>query len=338
MAALIIQKLNPRNRVMQTYTFDTIPISIGRGYDNDLILTDAYVCAVHATIHRTQTGWRIEDHGSKNGIYLRNRKTMVAGSAPLTSGDIVMLGRTRLRVVSADHPVPESKKLQIAKQPRNRYQVPLIAWSLTLTCVLTIAWDFYLDIGDKNLTEELFQAITVIMIILGLVFVWAAGWSFVGRVLKNRADFHYHLLLAASGLIGIELFLYANTFIGYNTCNAALRELIGTMSPILIVGAVVALSIRAATRLPGMQIHLISAFIVLLFASVLTFALINSRNNFSSSPEFDAVLYTPWAQVAKSESIDQFMEANERLFQDWDNQPTEKSDTDRPDQRFPIVH
>jgi hypothetical protein len=323
MAELIIQELNPRNRVVRTYTFDVLPVSIGRGYDNDLILTDAYVCPGHATIYQTETGWQIEDKASRNGVYIKNRKEIVAGHAPLTSGDLLVLGRTRLRVLSADHPVPESKKIQFTKQTRGRHQLPLLAWSFTLLCVWMIVWDFYLDLGDENLSEELFQAIIAIMVILGLVLIWSAGWSFVGRVLKNKPNFHYHLLLAVSGLIAIELSLYANNFIGYNTCNAALRELIGTLSPIIIIGALFALSIRAATRLPGLQIHLISAVIVMLFASVFIFAQINSRSKFSSSPEFDAVLYTPWAQIVKSESIDQFIETNERLFQDWDRQASE---------------
>lgn len=318
MAELIIQELTPRNRVVRTHTFDALPVTIGRGYDNDLILTDAYVCPGHATINRTENGWQIEDKASKNGVYIKNRKTVVAGNAPLTSGDLLVLGRTRLRVLSVDHPVPESKKLQITKQTRSRYQVPLLAWSLTLVCVVMIVWDFYLDFGDEDVFEDLYQAVVAIMVILGLVFIWSAGWSFVGRVLKNTPNFHYHLLLAVSGLIVIELSLYANNFIGYNTCNAALRELVGTLLPIIIIGALFALSIRASTRLPGMQIHLISAFIVMLFASIVTFAQINSRSKFSSSPEFDAVLHTPWSQVVKSESIDQFMEANERLFQDWE--------------------
>jgi hypothetical protein len=219
--------------------------------------------------------------------------------------------------------VPESKKIQFAKQTRGRHQLPLLAWSSTLLCVLTIVWDFYLDLGDENPFEELFQATIAIMVILGFVFVWSTGWSFVGRVLKNRPNFHYHLLLAVSGLIMIELSLYANNFIGYNTCNAVLRELIGTLSPIIIIGALFALSIRAATRLPGVQIHLISAVIVMLFVSVFTFAQINSRSKFSSSPEFDAVLYAPWAQIVKGESVDQFMETNERLFQDWDGQDSD---------------
>jgi hypothetical protein len=138
-------------------------------------------------------------------------------------------------------------------------------------------------------------------------------------VLKNKPHFHYHLLLAVSALLATELSLYANTFIGYNTCNAALRDLIGTLSPIIIIGVLFALSIRTATRLPGLQIDLICSLIVMLFASVFIFAQINSQGKLSSSPDFDAVLYTPWAQIVKSESIDQFMEVNERLFQDWDD-------------------
>jgi hypothetical protein len=323
MAELIIQELNPRNRVVRTYSFDALPVTIGRGYDNDLILTDACVCPGHATIHRTETGWQIEDKASINGVYVRNRREIVAGHAPLNSGDLLVLGRTRLRVLAVDHPVPESKKIQFAKRTRGRHQLPMLAWSLTLVCVLTIVWDFYLDLGDENPFEELLQATIAIMVILGLVFIWSAGWSFVGRVLKNKPNFHYHLLLAVSGLIAIELSLYAINFIGYNTCNPALRDLIGTLSPIIMIGALFALSIRAATRLPGLHVHLISAFVVMLFASVFIFAQINSRSKFSSSPEFDAVLYAPWAQIVKSESVDQFMETNERLFQDWDGQDSE---------------
>ncbi len=57
----------------------------------------------------------------------------------------------------------------------------------------------------------------------------------------------------------------------------------------------------------------------MLFASVFIFAQISSRSKLSISLEFDAVLYAPWAQIVKSESVDQFMQSNERLFQDWDN-------------------
>ena len=315
MAKLIIQELNSRNRVVRTYKFKSLPVSIGRAYDNDLILSDAYVCPMHAQIDQTEDDWRIEDQASKNGVYIKNRNETVVNSAPLNSGDLLVLGRTHLRIFSPTHPVSESKNIQIPKQRHVQWSVPLLAWSLTLISILLIILDFYLDIGDDNLSEELLQAAIAVLIFMGLVFIWSAGWSFVGRVLKNKTHFHYHLLTVVTGLVIIEICIYANNFIGYNTCNTVLRDLAGILLPIAIIGALFAVSIRAATRLPKVHIHLISAFIALLFASVFIFAELNSRSEFNDSPEFDAVLFTPWAQMVRGETIDQFMQANEKLFQ-----------------------
>jgi pSer/pThr/pTyr-binding forkhead associated (FHA) protein len=295
--------------------FKSLPVFIGRAYSNDLILSDAYVCPTHAQINQTEDGWRIEDHESNNGVYIKNRKETVSTSAPLNSGDLLVLGRTHLRIFSPTHPVSESKSIQIPKQRHVQWSVPLLAWSLTLLSILLIMLDFYLDMGDENLSEELLQAAIAVLIFMGLVFIWSAGWSFIGRVLKNKTHFHYHLLTVATGLVIIEICIYANNFIGYNTCNTELRDLAGILLPIAIIGSLFALSVRAATRLPKVHIHLISAFIALLFASVFIFAELNNQSEFNDSPEFDAVLFTPGAQIVRGETIEQFMQANEKLFQ-----------------------
>lgn len=317
MAAMIIQVLDARNRVHSTHSIETLPVTIGRGYHNDVILADGYVCPAHARIYPTESGWGIEDRSSLNGVFILNRNETVAGSAPLNSGDVVVLGKTHLKILRPDHPVPQSKSLKSLKGSKHKPDyLPLLAWWMTLVCLLMVALDFYLDLGDDNVPEELFQITIAIMVVLGLVVVWSAGWSFIGRVLKHQTHFHYHLLLAVCGIILIELLMYANNFIGYNTCNTSLRELINMLAPIVIIGALFALSIRAATRLPTLYIHLISGGIVLLFTAVFLLAEINSRGQFDDSPDFDAVLYTPWAQVVRGESLDQFLQGNERLFEE----------------------
>jgi pSer/pThr/pTyr-binding forkhead associated (FHA) protein len=325
MAALIVQILDARNRVRSTHPIATLPVTIGRGYHNDVILADGYVCPMHARIYQTESGWRIEDRSSKNGVAILNRNETVSGSAPLNSGDVLVLGKTYVRILRPDHPVPESKSLKSLKRGNHKPgRLPLFAWWMTLVCLLMVALDFYLDLGDDNVSEELFQITIAIMVVLGLVVVWSAGWSFIGRVLKHQTHFHFHLLLAVCGIILIELLMYANNFIAYNTCNASLRDLINILAPIIVIGALFALSIRAATRLPTRYIHLISTGIVLLFAAVFLLAEINSRGQFDDSPDFDAVLYTPWAQVVQGESLDQFLQGNERLFDKLEKWQTEE--------------
>src|SRR5690606_16796872 len=81
-------------------------INVGRGYDNDLILDDAYVDARHARIHVDANGTvEIEDLGSINGLVLAGG----AGRVPRVAaspGTEVRLGRTILRFRDPAEPVP----------------------------------------------------------------------------------------------------------------------------------------------------------------------------------------------------------------------------------------
>ena len=47
--------------------FEGSAIKIGRGYQNDLILSDPYVSADHAVLRIGEDGWVLEDLQSENG-------------------------------------------------------------------------------------------------------------------------------------------------------------------------------------------------------------------------------------------------------------------------------
>lgn len=315
MAKVIIQELNHRRKAIQTHKFDKFPVTIGRGYRNDLILGDNYVCPHHACIDQGEEGWLIHNLASKNGVFIQNRQQDVTDTAPLHSGDILVLGKTQLKVVSPNHQVPESRKVQIPQDRRVQWRIPLLAWGLTWVCILLIVFDVYQGIGEKELSNELIETTIMLLVVMALVFVWSAAWAFIGRVLKHKTQFHLHLLMAVASLILLDITLYANTFIGYNTCTPAIRNFVENLLPILIFGSLFALSIQTATAAPKQPIYLISAMVVGLCIAVVIYAQINRQKEFSPSPEFDAVLLAPWAQVNQGQSLEQFMQANERLFQ-----------------------
>ena len=70
------------------------PVSIGRSADNDLPLGDPFCSGRHAVVRKGDTGWLIEDAGSKNGTFLNGRK--LEGAQPLATGDEIRIGGVRV--------------------------------------------------------------------------------------------------------------------------------------------------------------------------------------------------------------------------------------------------
>ncbi len=76
--------------------FDQDAMVIGRTEDNDLVIQHKSVSRNHARIVREGDRYTMHDLGSANGILVNNDEV---GSALLSSGDVVELGRVRLRFV-----------------------------------------------------------------------------------------------------------------------------------------------------------------------------------------------------------------------------------------------
>lgn len=78
---------------------NTNKYTVGRAQQNDLCLSDdTSVSREHAMIYRSSTGIRVEDNGSKYGVYINNgidRNTGIASKTPvdLQAGNIVRFGR-----------------------------------------------------------------------------------------------------------------------------------------------------------------------------------------------------------------------------------------------------
>lgn len=71
-------------------------LTLGRATHVDLALDDVYVSDEHARIQLDGDGWVVRDLGSTNGTYLNGAK--VARPTPLTAGDQLRLGKTRIEV------------------------------------------------------------------------------------------------------------------------------------------------------------------------------------------------------------------------------------------------
>jgi adenylate cyclase len=80
-------------------------LRLGRGSDNDVVLSDVSVSRYHAEILREPNGWSIHDLKSTNGIEV-NR--VPVERAPLTGGDLLTIGSFEMRLDAEEPPRPKS--------------------------------------------------------------------------------------------------------------------------------------------------------------------------------------------------------------------------------------
>jgi hypothetical protein len=73
---------------------DGTRLSVGKGPGNDIVLDDATVSRLHASLEAFGEGWCVNDLGSSNGTFVNGDR--IWGASRLRHGDEIRLGRSRL--------------------------------------------------------------------------------------------------------------------------------------------------------------------------------------------------------------------------------------------------
>lgn len=189
-----VEILSRHRDVLSRVRIDRPEISIGRGYDNDVIVDDPYVAARHLRIFRDEAGQLVaEDCGSANGLFLdgskgkgRLTRVVVDGAQP------IRIGQTLLRIRETSHAVEPER---LAQAERGHLPVMLVCGLGIATLALTALKIWYTQTAEPHLTDYLTPTLTL----TGTVFVWVAVWSLLSRLFSGRARFLHHLLIAEAG-------------------------------------------------------------------------------------------------------------------------------------------
>ncbi|MEP7042861.1 MAG: FHA domain-containing protein [Dokdonella sp.] len=175
----------------------TDAITLGRAYDNDIVLDDPHVGAHHLRIARGGDGaWVAEDLGSLNGTFVEGERTrrerIVLGDATTA-----LVGHTGLRLRRPSDSVPAELPL-VRSTPR---------WPFALVCIaLLFALEWLgLWLGETG-EPKLIRYLTPLATIAIAIAVWATLWSVVSRVFSGQARSGLHLLIVAAGLLAFSLY------------------------------------------------------------------------------------------------------------------------------------
>jgi len=205
-APFFLEVLSRNKEVRHRHQVNSLPIRIGRCYDNDFILDDPHTAAHHAIIDKTADGeLLIRDLGTRNGII---HKGLRQTELPIDGKTIFRLGHTNLRLRSSDFPVTD----EIADTSFYNWEgwPPALAGLAMIVC-LTMASTWVDDTDKFEATRYLFA----IIIALCLGMIWCGIWSFASRLFGGNARLGRHLFILGCGYAALESWSLVSTAIAF---------------------------------------------------------------------------------------------------------------------------
>ena len=307
--AVIIEVLGWGGRRRQYFKVDTDQVSIGRGYDNDIVLPDPHISANHLRLDAAGDGWAVTDLESMNGLQVT--KNPSADECILASGSEIKLGRTRLRIVAENHPLDRTRLLHRLERDSSRLNRLSVWLPLLLTVIVAQIIAVY---GGTVAEWEWKNAIPVILSAQLAIFFGALLWGLVGRLVKNEAHLlgQYSLILLASLVFtGCELVLSTLSY-NFNSVlfGGAAQQLVAMSILLLLLSANLALATNLSSRARWSGC---AAFVGILVI-VGSVGQMKRWGEFSQFPQYSSTLDAPTLLVVNGQTSEEFLAEITPLF------------------------
>lgn len=317
----VIEVRGRGGQLVERLRLDKEIISIGRAFDNDVILEDAYVSPHHLVLSVQGKGWVAKDLESENGVQLRKHK--MKPEQMIRSGDRLRVGHTYLYCYEDSHVVSPALKVDSAEARLaalgNHWLWPIL---IVLSAVLMV-----LESYTRSFTE--YKPLQIVQpalwSLLGVVFL-AAFWALVGRLIRHRAIFFSHLSIWYLYGLGVFCAGFVTDIIAYNFSSGIAQDVIGKMGKFLMLLIAIWASLTLATNLVVRK-RFWSAFG--LAAGVIAIGIAGQfrwHQEFSAAPSYYSMIKKPVYLWRKGISEDQVVQRLPELLAEADKE----ADKDQP--------
>jgi len=308
---VIIEVVSRGGHIIERHRASGSRISIGRGFDNELIISDETVSPRHAVLVTDEGGNLVlADAGSLNGTRSDNHGK--ADRFRVVSGETYTLGRARIRVYQPGDPVAETVRVGELDGLINRLSsygalLVLVAAVAVLTVVELwlnsysgIQWD-HIGIGLFGV----FSAAAMIAIFLAIV----------GRVIKHEGRVQTQLALVLSYLLVQSAIVYVYELILFNTLNIWVSAVAGLAASYCLLAFVLWLCLHVATNLGSMQRWKFSFVVTTVLLCISVFPEIFSHNEFSDTPSYVKEVKPPVLRLAGNINSADFVRRTTAVFE-----------------------
>lgn len=291
-------------------------ISVGRGWDNDVIIRDPLIDASHLLIKTGEDGqWWIEDLGSTNGT--RVGRSSLSGPRPVEFGKIVTIGHSQIRLHRVDQEVAPAMKLGRMDETISHIGHPVAAMLLAaVAIILGVYADVLGDPAQTTWSAHASQGLTLGAGLLG----WAIVWGSIARLLRHEVTFWPHLSLISLLLIGSICSYWLVVWISFNTLSLFFADLVTGLAVAALLFGVIIIGLNITIRMSQKYMMVIAASITFVTISLLYLLPALEEDEPQNGPEMVMMEKPPGFLLAGSESPEEFLSGLDGLFDRLDSE------------------
>jgi hypothetical protein len=312
MAELIVEIHDAHRRLPAYRHIVRFPLTIGRGYSNDIILNDPFVAAEHVVLDVAENGWVLRQLDVVNPPQLQG-KTIKQEQTVIKSGDELLLGKTLIRFFKPQHAVVPVKKMHDTIAGFLETSGELLA-VVVLLLMLLMAQMFseFLIVSEKiSLQKVAANALPVV----GVALLWAVIWSMIAFVVRRKTYYLFFLSVTIAYFLADMVLESAIEYVAFNSRHILLPEILSYLTSGVLMVFMFYANMGRAMNLTTRRRILLSNIFSWTLVLMIGFVMQANRPAFIADPEYQAMLKPPFAQWAETLSMQSFLQESDKLFE-----------------------
>jgi pSer/pThr/pTyr-binding forkhead associated (FHA) protein len=302
MDSIVIQVGGRHGRIAELARSRNGLLTVGRGFDNDLVLTDQHVAPRQLEISQSGEDWLMRVLDQTNPVLL-NGEPVDDKPAIVNSGDCITVGRSRLSLYCANHPVEKTRPLVTSNWLFRESVSPVMAMLVLLAVCLI---DFALDYQEASTTLKWEEQASNQLLGAIVILVWAGIWAVAGRILRHHANFSLQVMVTAVISLLSSLFILLGEYLAYPFHSVVVDEVMGWLLVFLILALLFRFNLLVATNIRNTTLAAASMAGLIVCASY-AFVLFDKAEEFNAQPVFSGELKPPPLRIVLRSSIKDYL-------------------------------
>lgn len=313
MGRIIVDVLPPQGETTETrHVFDQAKVTLGRSYQNDVILDDPFISPKHLIVVIENGQFKLKDLASKNGTQVNNEAPVHDKVFSADSGAIITLGKTRIKLMTPDHPVAPARPLDNLAGIREFIDRPWVPLLFSLGVIgFGVLVTFSSQPSPKFWDTELY---TMIIGFSAGILSYAGILSLYTFYRYKRSYFIRNIVVSCTGLFISQVYEELQPFIYFWILNDGLVGILDLILNFAILYSILWAGVRLTKDAMSHREVANLAWIPLVLILIGAVGKNLGDLDFSNQPSFHSYLAPGMKPIQEPLSVPEFLESGAEIF------------------------